>query len=144
MKDIVGIGGIFTGLSSGTLDSQIYEFSFDIIDKYSKTVFQKKPKYEGGFFNRKYCGFDIVVNCNDDYVVITNSKGYCIRTGVPIPFNAIRPYCDEAYKSWANYSNSDYKEKYCHFSGESSNGATSLNKPILKKNWAASQGRKTS
>ena len=28
-----------------------------------------------------------------------------------------------------------YLEKFCHFSGESSNGENSVNKPILKKNW---------
>lgn len=33
----------------------------------------------------------------------------------------------------------DYKEKYCHFSGEPSNGETSVNKPILKKNWKKAQ-----
>ena len=61
--------------------------------------------------------------------------GYCIRTGVKIPFNLDKPMGDDAYKSWSKFSNPDYAEKYCHFSGEPSNGETSVSKPILKKNW---------
>ncbi len=62
-------------------------------------------------------------------------NGYCIRTGVPIPFNVEKPMCYEAFKSWSKYSDPDYSEKFCHFSGEPSNGETSVSKPILKKNW---------
>jgi len=62
-------------------------------------------------------------------------SGYCIRTGVLIPFNVEKPMCYDAYKAWSKYGDPDYSEKFCHFSGESSNGETSVNKPILKKNW---------
>ena len=41
----------------------------------------------------------------------------------------------DAYKSWAQYEDETYREKYCHFSGEPSNGETSFAKPILRKNW---------
>jgi hypothetical protein len=61
--------------------------------------------------------------------------GFCIRTGVEIPFNVEKPMCYDAYKSWSKYGDSDYAEKYCHFSGEPSNGETSVGKPIMKKNW---------
>lgn len=62
-------------------------------------------------------------------------NGFCIRTGVEIPFSVEKPMSYEAYKSWSKYSDPDYPEKYCHFSGEPSNGETSVSKPILKKNW---------
>jgi phosphatidylserine/phosphatidylglycerophosphate/cardiolipin synthase-like enzyme len=62
-------------------------------------------------------------------------NGFCIRTGTPIPFNIEKPLCAEAYKSWKFFENPDFPEKYCHFSGESSNGETTFNKPILGKNW---------
>lgn len=62
-------------------------------------------------------------------------SGFCIRTGVQIPFNVEKPMCYDAYKAWSKYGDPDYSEKFCHFSGESSNGETSVNKPILKKNW---------
>lgn len=61
--------------------------------------------------------------------------GYCIRTGVEIPFNLEKPMSPEAFKSWSKYSDPNYAEKYCHFSGEPSDGETSVGKPILKKNW---------
>lgn len=62
-------------------------------------------------------------------------SGFCIRTGVPVPFDIERPFSYEAYKKWNDYGDRDYPEKYCHFSGEESNGQTSMNKPILAKNW---------
>ncbi len=66
---------------------------------------------------------------------IAKPKGFCIRTGVSIPFSVEKPFSAEAFKSWSKFGNPDYSEKFCHFSGEPSNGETSLNKPILKKNW---------
>lgn len=63
------------------------------------------------------------------------STGFCIRTGVPVPFDIERPFSYEAYKKWNEYGVRDYSEKYCHFSGEDSGGQTSMNKPILAKNW---------
>lgn len=62
-------------------------------------------------------------------------SGFCIRTGVPVPFDIERPFSYEAYKKWNEYADRDYPEKYCHFSGEDSSGQTSMNKPILAKNW---------
>jgi len=59
--------------------------------------------------------------------------GYCIRTGVEIPFDPSRPFSYEAYKVWAQYYDEFYPEKFCHFSGESSEGKTSMEYPILKK-----------
>ncbi len=65
--------------------------------------------------------------------------GYCIRTGVEIPFNIEKPLSYDAYKKWSEYSDPDYPEKFCHFSGEPSNGETSVFRPILKKNWKKAQ-----
>jgi len=61
--------------------------------------------------------------------------GFCIRTGKEIPFDPEKPMSAQAFKSWSRYGDPDYKEKYCHFSGEPSNGKTSANKPILKEYW---------
>ena len=59
--------------------------------------------------------------------------GFCIRTGGSIPFNVEKPLNYDSYKKW----NGDiaHPEKFCHFSGEVSNGETSVSKPVLKKNW---------
>jgi phosphatidylserine/phosphatidylglycerophosphate/cardiolipin synthase-like enzyme len=66
---------------------------------------------------------------------VETNTGFCIRTGVSIPFNVEKPMSYEAFKSWSKYSDPDYSEKYCHFSGEPSNGDTCVSRPILKKNW---------
>lgn len=65
--------------------------------------------------------------------------GYCIRTGVEIPFNIEKPMSYEAYKAWNKVGDKGVREKYCHFSGERSNGETSVSKPILNKNWKKAQ-----
>lgn len=65
----------------------------------------------------------------------SSKKGFCIRTGIEIPFNVEKPFSLESYKIWNEYGDPDYPEKYCHFSGEPSHGETSFNKPILHKNW---------
>lgn len=64
------------------------------------------------------------------------TPGYCIRTGSPIAFNVKKPLSDAAYQSWSRYKDENYKEKFCHFTGEGSNGETSVARPILRKNWS--------
>ena len=66
---------------------------------------------------------------------VAKPKGFCVRTGVEIPFNIEKPLSYEAYKLWSKDGDKDHHEKFCHFSGEPSNGETSVSKPILKKNW---------
>lgn len=73
--------------------------------------------------------------------VKSNQQGYCIRTGTRIPFNIEKPLSLEAFKKWNEYANDLYPENFCHFSGESSNGQTSVSQPILKKNWKAAKER---
>ena len=58
-------------------------------------------------------------------------NGYCIRTGIQIPFNPGRPFCYDAYKKWVEYGNMDYPEAYCHRTGKPSYGRTSMRNPIL-------------
>lgn len=59
-------------------------------------------------------------------------KGFCIRTGVEIPYNPSRPFSEEAFKVWAIYGNTDFPESFCHKTGQRSNGKTSFNRPILR------------
>jgi len=68
---------------------------------------------------------------------VKTQNGFCIRTGIEIPFNVEKPFSAESYKKWkeAGNKNKDLPEKFCHFSGEPSNGETSFSKPILHKNW---------
>lgn len=61
--------------------------------------------------------------------------GFCIRTGVKIPLNHLKPYCSDAYSVWSQFGDEYYPEHFCHFTGEHSNGETSFAMPILQKNW---------
>ncbi len=65
------------------------------------------------------------------YKQIQIVKGYCIRTGTEIDFNPQRPFCYNAYKSWANFNNDFYPEKFCHKTGKKSEGRTSKAFPVL-------------
>ncbi|QDO94442.1 hypothetical protein FNB79_10860 [Formosa sediminum] len=58
--------------------------------------------------------------------------GYCIRTGVEIPYNPKQPMCYNAWKIWNKYGYADFPEKYCHKTGKPSEGKTSMANPILE------------
>lgn len=57
--------------------------------------------------------------------------GFCIRSGVEIPFNTSRPFSIESYWQWAQLRDVDFPEKFCHKTGELSYGKTSMRQPIL-------------
>jgi hypothetical protein len=57
--------------------------------------------------------------------------GYCIRTGEQIPFNPSQPLSKPAWRTWNEFGNIDFPEKYCHRTGKPSNGKTSMRSPIL-------------
>lgn len=76
--------------------------------------------------HKKYSNSKSNWNHNEEY-------GYCIRTGIKIPFDVKRPFSLDAYHSWANFENWNYRENYCHKTGENSFGKTSMAKPILNK-----------
>ena len=59
------------------------------------------------------------------------THGFCIRTRKKIRFNPSKPMCKEAWKLWNEYKNEDFPEKYCHKTGQLSNGKTSIKNPIL-------------
>ncbi|WP_069660252.1 phospholipase D family protein [Arcticibacter eurypsychrophilus] len=66
---------------------------------------------------------------------LNNLNGFCIRTGLSIPFNIEKPMNYDSFKSWSKFGDPTYPEKFCHFTGEKSNGETSVQRPIMKKNW---------
>lgn len=151
---------------SDSLDNQAWEYFQRVIDQ-SELLFLKTPQYEKTNLglSKKYTDSVIVTDKLTDFFkdkvrsegrskeTENNSSilaaggmkidsplvGYCIRTGTPIPFNPGRPFCDDAYKSWAKFSKEDYPEKFCHFTGEPSNGETTKARPIMKKNWAVAK-----
>jgi hypothetical protein len=127
--------------------------------KESEIIFHKIPEYSTRFLSEKYTGSRIeednteqifftakptlynrpiksIVDSNSESISNNHSKtGFCIRTGVKIPFDKSKPMTAEALRLWSQFGNLAYQEKYCHYSGEPSNGATSFSRPILGKYW---------
>jgi len=124
-----------------------WNYFLKVID-HSELLFKNTPQYESVLMglSKKYTGFKTEVDKISEHFLKTtparasvikaptpkeSSEGYCIRTGEQIPFNIQKPYSDKAYKSWAQYKNPNYKEKYCHKTGKISDGKTSMANPIL-------------
>ncbi|ADR20188.1 hypothetical protein MATR_21960 [Marivirga tractuosa] len=114
---------------------------FDKVIENSELLYEKIPDTKSNTFglSKSYSGSSIKVDLLDQYFKSpkenTNKVGYCIRTGEQIPFNIKHPFSEKAFKSWSKYSDPNYNEKYCHFSGENSNGQTSFSRPVLQKYW---------
>jgi phosphatidylserine/phosphatidylglycerophosphate/cardiolipin synthase-like enzyme len=62
-----------------------------------------------------------------------NHQGFCIRCKDELNLNPDYPLCPDCYKSWAQWGNPDFEEKYCHCCGKKQ--STSLNKPLCKECW---------
>lgn len=150
--------GVLSNTGDASLDIDASNY-FEDVFKRAEQIFKSSPRFEKinlglskiykgssmeidkteAFFKQKKDSSIPAKKFEQSYTApISQSKplGYCIRTAKPIPFNTKRPFSDEAFVSWSKFSNPDYAEKYCHFSGEPSNGETTFSKPILKKNWS--------
>ena len=137
---------------------------FQRVIEQSELLFQRKPKFEktllglkqnyvksktkedklSDFFANKVINSKASKSIAKVKKEKTDSKssvsmGYCIRTGKSIPFNPKKPLSTEAFNSWSKFGDSEYSEKFCHFSGEPSNKQTSVAKPILRKNWKSAK-----
>ncbi|MEG1313790.1 MAG: hypothetical protein RSD40_05700, partial [Bacilli bacterium] len=147
------------GFNMKNIDVEIWDQT-NLIIKKGVIIYDKQPIFN----NKEYIKSEILVdnintyygNCSTDRLRQENNTnhrrasifndstrirnkqphyGYCIRTGIPIEFNPERPFCKEAYYEWAQWGNYSFQENFCHLTGEPSNGQTSMEFPILKKNW---------
>jgi hypothetical protein len=124
------------------LDSEIFEYIEGVLE-ISELVYEHTTNQESSFFGLfrgkikrhvEHDATDLVYQNKESKPKFVNQKsGFCIRTGVQIPFNIKVPFSKTAYESWSKWKNKDFKEKYCHYSGEASNGETSFAKPVLGK-----------
>lgn len=127
-------GKLVTGETA--VDIEAWDYFLKVIGN-SELLFRNEPQYESTMFglNKKYTGFKTVVDkfsgLSSPSQLESKIEGFCIRTGERIPFNVQRPYSEKAYKSWAQFKNLNYKEKFCHKTGMPSNGNTSMANPIL-------------
>lgn len=113
-------------------DSQLYEDAFKEVDYINHTSQRFELNAPKPIFTKQTDNYSKEKSTS---VQTTNGKGFCIRTGVEIPFNIEKPLSYDAFKKWNDFGDPDYPEKFCHFSGEPSKGETSVSRPILKKNW---------
>ena len=116
-------------------DAPLYEEAYKEVD-YISTTSQRfefgapKPAFNKTPFNNSNSAG------NKEKAKSSNKQtGYCIRTGVEIPFNVEKPLSYDSFKIWNQYGDIEFPENFCHFSGEPSDGQTSVSRPILNKNW---------
>lgn len=148
VKGIIGgIGNIITQGNDPESDSFHY---FEKVISQSELMYKKEAVFKKSLLglSNEFMNSEEKVNLMVDVYKVPKSvgfktwerqeskkTGYCIRTGEEIPFNLKRPYCSKAFNTWSQFSNENYQEKYCHFSGEVSHGETTFSNPVLKKNW---------
>ena len=144
------------------LDNDAWQYFNSVVER-SELLYFNEPVYESNMLglSKKYIRSEVRVDLLTDELSkamrVTKAKpnkpaevesvrprtdsknGYCIRTGEQIPFDLTKPYTDKALKSWSRYKNEDFAEKFCHFSGESSEGKTTMAKPILGKHWKSAK-----
>lgn len=139
---------LIIGGSNDDIDEDAWKYFSRVIDQ-SELLFKRTPEFESTMLglSKKFKSSNTEVDqLTEFFSGISRKKifekvqekkvlGYCIRSGKEIPFNVERPLSDSAFKSWNYFKDYDFPEKYCHFSGEPSNGETSYGKPILRKNW---------
>ena len=146
-------GELSRNLTGESLDTDAQSYFQQVISN-SDLLFCNQPVFEeGGLLNKlrkKYLTFETITDDLSEVLLIKEKKkekqdkvvnlptekgGFCIRTGIKIPFNPEKPLSDKAFRQWNKFKEKEYPEKYCHFSGEPSNGETTAAKPILRKNW---------
>lgn len=141
---------ITTVTGEDNIDVEAWNYFHQVCDQ-ATILYDKEPEFEKTLltFRSKYKDsivhidelstfFESKISSPIQQINETNLEklnGFCIRTGVPIPFNIEKPMTDAAYDIWLKYKNPDFSEKYCHYSGEPSHGETTFSHPILRKNW---------
>ena len=81
----------------------------------------------------------LIVNEAKGLYSTTPQKGFCIRCHKQVNLNPSSPYCYSCYKSWKQYENKQYKEKFCHICGE--NHKTSMPKPACLRCYRKHHGK---
>tara|TARA_R110002095_G_C4217942_1_gene236723 strand:- start:45 stop:938 length:894 start_codon:yes stop_codon:yes gene_type:complete len=65
------------------------------------------------------------------YIKQQTDVGFCIRTGVEIPFNPEQPMTKSAWRTWNMFGDEYYPEQFCHKTGRKSDGKTCMANPVL-------------
>ena len=125
-----------------SLDEDAYTYFSEILES-STIKYRRKPKFKkkNKHAEKEYLGSKTKIDLLSELFnsknslknpIAKNSKsGYCIRTGEKIPFDPKHPMSKKAWKIWNEYANENFQEKFCHKTGKSSEGKTSMKNPIL-------------
>ena len=125
--------------SNNTLDADAFNYFTGVVEM-SPVKFRRKPKFKKSDENleKEYVGSKTKIdllselfNSQKKSIAKISEIGYCIRTGEKIPFNPKQPMSKKAWKIWKEYANVNFPEKFCHKTGKSSEGKTSMKNPIL-------------
>ena len=168
METPTNLVGKLTGWSKDSkLEGEAFGFFCEVIEN-SDLLFKKTTGFESSMFGMKKAYSEPKIEI-DELDLFFNSKekyssnfsgfksydkkpatsipyhaaatGFCIRTGREIPFDLKMPYSQDAFRTWNKFGNEEYPEKFCHFSGETTNGETCYKKPILIKYWKQAKER---
>jgi len=136
----------FLGNDDNREDDNSFNYFMELIPT-TERIFIKKSPIKTSFFGLFKSREDSRVEFDNTQIIHREQEasgsfsskkaqsGFCIRSGIEIPFDLSRPFSKMAFDSWSQYGNEVYPEKYCHFSGEKSNGETSFSKPVLRKHY---------
>lgn len=133
-------------------DEEAFNYFYEMIDE-AELIFHKltakkkklislKKEYEEPiiekditekFFNEFSKKVDLPIQGID--VKNPSKTGFCIRTREEIPFNIDKPLSSKSLKTWSQFGDPSYKESYCHYSGEETDGEICFSKPVLPKYW---------
>ena len=138
--DKQGVLALKGRLLNDVLDADAFNFFEEVIES-SEVKFKREPrpklkdkliKLRKGAYTHSETTIDELSKLFKVSVKI--KKGYCIRTGIEIPFDIKMPMSSNGYNQWVDDGRNKLQpELYCHFSGEKSEGANSLAFPVLKK-----------
>lgn len=142
-KDII-TGVISNTITNATPEANAHDYFSKIIEN-GDVEYLRKPVFKKGLLGitstyshsetliDKYS--DVNGKSEKDNIHKIETKiertGFCIRTGIQIPFDIRKPMCYDAYKIWARYSDMDFPEQFCHLTGKQSFGKTSMRNPIF-------------
>ena len=146
IKNNIEVGVLFQRTRFGVKkdnaqDSKAFSF-FEELQEKSYSVFEQGIVEKKVFFGlfKKQIGHKVFIDNSEDFFDDIKPKmGYCIRTGENIKFNLEMPFTEQAFNTWIKYRNFNFPEKFCHYSGEKSDGETSFAKPVLRKYYSKSQ-----
>ena len=134
------------GTSDNREDDKSFDYFMGLIENEAEEIFIKTITTKSRFFGLIKSKEQSTIEVNNTQIIHEQSNesksvhkatptGFCIRTGTSIPFDLRKPFSKPAFNNWAQYENYDYPEKFCHFSGEKSNGQTSCAKPVLYQHY---------